>query len=105
MSTIKLLQGRMQSGRRVRIEIRDIGLQPPAALPTMRCRMMMEGDDGSVFELLSPSEMLSPLERFRDALTDLGENGVNVASLEVIDSSRGFEAVMKRSAMRALGMD
>lgn len=100
---IKLLQGITTEGRRARIEIKDIGVQPPAALPTMRIRMMLEGDD-KPFEMLSVSELIGLEHRFKDALTHLGENGIEILSLEVIASDRGFEAVMKRDAMRRLGL-
>lgn len=105
MALTKLLQGMMvESGRRCRIEIKDIGAQPPAGRLTMRCRMMLEGDDDSVFEIMSESEMIPELQRFEDALTHLHENGVFLPSLQVIDGNRGFEAVMKRDAMRRLGL-
>lgn len=104
MAMTKLLQGMMVSGRRARIEIKDIGRQPPAGHLTMRCRMMLEGDDASVFELMSESVALHQIKRFEDALIHLGENGVFLPSLQVLDGSRGFEAVMKPSAMTKLGL-
>lgn len=104
MPFTKLLQGQMMSGRRARIEIKDIGPQPPAGRLTMRCRMLLEGDDDSVFEIMSESDMIPPLQRLEDALTHLAENGIFLPSLEVLDGNRGFEAVMRRDAMRRLGL-
>ena len=99
-----LMQGLMMSGRKAHIEITDIGAQPPAGHLTYRMRMMLEGDDTSMFEMMSPSLMVNEKQRFEDCLTHLSENGVLVASLQVIDNNRGFEAVMKRSAMKKMGM-
>lgn len=105
MAMIKLLQGIMtETGRLARIEIKDIGLRPPAGHPVMRCRMMLEGDDDSVFEIMSESMMLDPVQRLEDALKHMEENGVFLPSLQVLDGNRGFEAVMKRDAMRRLGL-
>jgi len=104
MAMTKLLQGIMASGRRARIEIKDMGPQPPTGHLTMRCRMLVEGDEESVFELMSASELIGLEPRFKDALVHLGENGVFLPSLEVVDGSRGFEAVMRRDAMRKLGL-
>lgn len=104
MAMTKLLQGIMDNGRRARIEIKDMGLRPPSGRPVMRCRMMQEGDEVGVFEFMSESQMLDPLGRFQDALTHLGENGVFLPSLQVLDANRGFEAVMRPAAMRKLGL-
>lgn len=105
MAFTQLLQCIMvESGRRARIEIKDIGPQSPTGHLTMRCRMILEGDDGSVFEIMSESQMLRPEQRLQDALTHLHENGVFLPSVEVIDGSRGFEAVMTRVARRRLGL-
>lgn len=100
---IKLLQGLTTTGRRARIEIKDLGPQQPHGLPVMRCRMMLEGDD-EPFELLSASTMIGLEQRFRDALMHIGENGVVLPSLEVVHGTRGFDAVMKPKAMRKLGL-
>lgn len=100
-----LLQGLMVSGRQARIEIKDVGPQPPTGHPCLRCRMMLEGDDESVFELMSASVLIGEGPRLKEALVHLAENGVFAPSLQVIDSRRGFSAVMRRSAMRRLGLD
>ncbi len=105
MGMTKLLSGAMESGRRARIEIKDVGCRPPEGHLTMRCRMILEGDDDNVHELLSTSQMLTPLQRFEEALVHLGENGVFLPSLQVIDANRGFEAVMRRDALKRLGLD
>jgi hypothetical protein len=104
MAMVKLFQCIMSSGRRARIEIKDVGPQPPTGQPAMRCRMIQEGDDESVFELMSTSDMIGTEQRLKDALMHISEHGVFLPSLEMIDSNRGFEAVMKRSAMQRLGL-
>lgn len=42
--------------------------------------------------------------RYRRVLEDLAENGIDLRTITVIDAERGFEAVIKPSAMRKLGM-